>query len=258
MSPQVETASKMLAWLDEQTMITSPVRYAIELACFDLLGKQSHQTVAALLWSTHTDRIPCHTTLKSWAEHVDFNQWTGRALKIKMGLLDPDIEYHRVKAMLIAQPAIQLRLDANGSWGLSHARRMCKLAEPYPNVVIEQPLAKDQFEALDQLQLNTTTIIALDESFILSPDAALATTCREIVVKPMYAGGLSISKMRCSQIAEAQKRICVTHALEGAVGRAGTQHFAAGINTNGAHGVGHATSAGYVTLNQSDGHGVVQ
>ena len=248
----------MLEWLGKQELIASPVRYAIELACFDLLGKQSSQSVAALLWRTYTEQIPCHTTLKSWAEHDDFTQWADRAVKIKVGLLDPDIEHDRIKAILSAHPAIRLRLDANGSWGLPHARRMCQLAEPYPNVVIEQPLKKEQFKALDELQRNTATIIALDESFALSPDTALDTECKEIVVKPMYAGGLSISKMRCSQIIKARKRICVTHALEGAVGRAGAQHFAAGINTDGAHGVGHTTNSGYFNLDQSDGHGVVQ
>lgn len=255
--PQLDSASAMLKWLDEQEAIVSPVKYAMELACFDLIGKQSRKTVAALLWKTPANRIPCHTTLKSWAEHDDLTQWSGLALKLKMGLLDPDVEHARINSMLSAQPNIRVRLDANGAWSLSHAQRMCALTERYPNVVIEQPLASEQFEALHQLQRNTATVIALDESFALNPSASLDTECREIVVKPMYAGGLMSAKKHCEQIAKAHKGICITHALEGPIGRAGAQHFAAGIHTDGAHGVGDETSVDHVTIMQTDGHGVV-
>ena len=202
--------------------------------------------------------MPCHTTLSAWTELQRPERWGSRPLKLKVGKIDPADEYNHLSAVLTQHPSIRLRLDANGAWALSHAQRICALTAAYPNVIIEQPLPAHAFESLADLQQQTTTVIALDESFVLSPEQALTTGCLEMVVKPMYAGGLMASQRLCNRILKANRRICITHALEGPVGRAGAQHFAAGIPTDGAHGVGNDSSADYVNLKNAYGHGAVQ
>lgn len=252
------TPEVICAWLEAPNLLTSPAQYALELACFDLLGKLKHTTVAALLWDNPQTSIPCHTTLDAWSDLQRPRRWAQRPLKLKVGKLDPADEYAYLNDVLTQHPSIRLRLDANGAWSLTHAQRMCALTAAYPNVIVEQPLPADAFESLANLQRQTTTVIALDESFILSPAQSLSTGCLEMVVKPMYAGGLNASKRACNRILTAKRRVCVTHALEGSVGRAGAQHFAAGVPTNGAHGVGNNSSADYVKLKNAYGHGAVQ
>lgn len=254
----MNTVHTIIDWVAAHDHLASPVKYALELACLDLLGQQTHQTLAAILWQAPNLSVPCHRTLSTWSELNHAPQEGSQAFKIKVGKLEEADEYERLNSILSQHPTVRLRLDANGSWGLDHAQRMCALAAACPNIIIEQPLRATALEELDTLQRNTPTRIALDESFALNPEGSLSTSCQEIVIKPMYAGGLFMSQKLCERILETRKQICVTHALEGPVGRAGAQHFAAGVQTDGAHGVGDDTHSQYVTLTNALGHGVVQ
>ena len=135
---------------------------------------------------------------------------------------------------------------------------MCALVTAEQHIVFEQPLAPDAMNELDALQQQTPAQIALDESFVLDPTSALDTQCRGVVIKPMFTGGLNAAREQAIASEDVGKVVCVTHALEGRIGRAGAQHFATGITGHAAHGVGFDGQSGLLEITQTPGHGVQQ
>lgn len=244
-------------WLDH-AQISSLCRYAVELAYFNLIASIEGKCLADYLWDSYSETIPCHRLISSWQTLFERPQTPDEAIKIKGGTLEPADEYSLFSAVLDKHPQLNLRIDANGSWDLAHAQRMCMLAERQPQIIVEQPLSAERFEDLDLLQRQTKTRIALDESMALDPSACLDTACLGVVLKPMYCGGLLRSKALYETMVSTKEDICITHALEGAIGRAGAQHLAAGIPTRTAHGVSDLVYRPFVTLRQSLEFGDVQ
>ena len=161
--------------------------------------------------------------------------------------------------LITKQPKLMLRLDANGAWTYDQARTICDALSGASDLIIEQPLDPRDLRGLDTLQNNTSHIIALDESLVFDEQAALDTSCKQCVVKPMYMGGLRQSQLFVAKAQALQKSICVTHVLESEVGRAGALHFAAGVNDKGPHGVADPLRyEASVRIPDTVGHGILQ
>ena len=253
----VSSAHEALSMLNANT-ISSPAQYALELACYDLLARQKGVSLASLLWSTPNQAVLAHRALRSWAELLSMPGTPAAPIKLKVGLQPAHHELEQLDSVLKRFPSITLRLDANGSWSLEHAKKMCALVGPEHHVIFEQPLAAEAFDELDALQQRTPAQIALDESFVLDPSAALGTQCRGMVIKPMFTGGINAAREQARTSMDLGKSVCVTHALEGRVGRAGAQHLAAGIKMGVAHGIGFEGQSGFISIAQTIGHGVLQ
>ena len=97
--------------------------------------------------------------------------------------------------------------------------------------VLEQPLGRDAFDAHAVLrrELGGRRALALDESLyepgglrrIIAAEAA-----DEVVVKPMFCGGLLAARVLVKRASAAGLAVSITHALESLVGRLGALHLA--------------------------------
>ena len=171
------SVSEALSIIQTKTM-SSPARYAIELACYDLKARQKSIPLACLLWSKPNQAVLAHRPLRSWTELLSMPTAPVVPIKLKVGLQPPHKELEYLASVLDRFPTITLRLDANGSWSLEHAKQMCALVNPEHHVIFEQPLAPESMRELDALQQETPAQIALDESFVLDRTSALGTQCR--------------------------------------------------------------------------------
>ncbi|HWM72210.1 MAG TPA: enolase C-terminal domain-like protein [Nocardioides sp.] len=110
-----------------------------EVACLDLVGHEVGRPVSDLLGGAVRERVPFSGYLfykwaghpgrpdDGWGEALDpdgivvqakrmVDEWGFGALKLKGGVLHPDLECDAIEALREAYPELPLRLDPNGAW----------------------------------------------------------------------------------------------------------------------------------------------
>lgn len=127
---------------------TSPAIAAVEMACWDILGKVCGQPVCALMGGRVRDRAEEISYLGLDTPDVmsdlaaESVQAGYRTLYFKVGSDDPELDIDRVRAVRAGAGAdARLRVDANESWSaaatIATVRRMAELGLEF----IEQPVS---------------------------------------------------------------------------------------------------------------------
>lgn len=172
---------------------------AVEMAAWDLEAKLAGVPLARHLGGV-VDRVPVGVSvgiqptddelLRTVEEHLT-RGYRKIKVKIKPGR---DVEMlGRVRERFGAD--VPLMADANSAYTLDDAARLAEL-DDLGLMMIEQPLAHDDYRDHARLQERLRTPICLDESIRSARDAALAFelgSCRIVNVKPGRVGGLASS-----------------------------------------------------------------
>ena len=109
------------------------------------------------------------------------------ALKLKVGV-EGDIE--RVEAVRNVSSQT-IRVDANGGWKVGEAIKKIKILKELGVELVEQPLAKDDFEGYRQLAGKTALPVWLDESVITLEDLKkFRGLASGVVLKIQKMGGI--------------------------------------------------------------------
>ena len=83
--------------------------------------------------------------------------------------------------------------------------------------------------------------MSADESFAYDPEGTVGIPgLSEIVIKPMFLGGVAQAFHWARRIRDTGLGVCITHAFESNVGRMGALHLSAALNDGGTHGVSTA------------------
>jgi O-succinylbenzoate synthase len=163
-------------------------------------------------------------------DESDARAATTPCLKIKVGAAPFADDLARAKRIARAAPEAALRVDANRRWPRGEAiARLAALRDALGDALeyVEEPCE----HAHELLASALPVPIALDESLVAITDDDLAAALRApglaaLVLKPTLLGGF----VRCLELAAAArahgKWPVVTHALEGAVGRAAVGELA--------------------------------
>jgi L-Ala-D/L-Glu epimerase len=184
------------------------VRAALDLACYDWLGKRADLPVWKLLG---VDRQRCVATSLTVginppeiaAARTEEVLARTRALVLKVKLGQP-AGYEADQEMFVAvQQAAkhtkevtgiepQWRVDANGGWTLETAKTMIPWLADRNVTYVEQPLAQGDEESLRALYLHSELPIFADESVRTARDVAdLADRIHGVNLKLMKCGGIS-------------------------------------------------------------------
>ncbi|WP_316571055.1 o-succinylbenzoate synthase [Neobacillus sp. YIM B06451] len=168
---------------------------AIELALWDLYAKQKHVSLAKLIGG-EADKIPSGVVVASKDEAEALEQTAMyveegyQRIKVK---ISPANDYRLLSRIRNAFPDLPIMADANSAYTLNDADRL-KALDELGLLMIEQPLAHNDFLEHAKLQKKLATPICLDESINSYEDAVLAAelgSCRIISVKVGKVGGLS-------------------------------------------------------------------
>ncbi len=164
-------------------------------------------------------------------------------LKLKVGISEPEHELKLLTQLCRNLPkSVQLRLDANRAWDLETARTYLKAICHLPIESLEEPLAKSDIETLINLQGETGTIIALDETIsdLAKKNQTPYPPIRRIILKPMILGGLlpSLQLGQCAR--QLGIEVVVTTTVDSAAGVWAASQLAAALDTDGklCHGLG--------------------
>lgn len=188
---------------------------AVELALFDLAGKKWGISLSEMIRSvceklkiqpaekinTQSSQrlvyslvIPLLDKKNLFGFLENIKGYGFRYAKIKVNSENP---YERVElTRSILGEEIELRVDANCSWGMENAPGLIKELRNLGVVSVEQPLSEDDFQGSAELLKSGFMHISMDESVISENDvkkAAAHKACDIINVRVSKCGGISES-----------------------------------------------------------------
>ncbi|MNK62420.1 L-Ala-D/L-Glu epimerase [compost metagenome] len=248
----------------------------IELACLDLLARETGVSLASILTPSGVplERVPANALLVSREPEelaaearMRVRQGFG-TLKVKVGVGAIADDVARIRAVRDAVgPLIRLRADANGAWDLSTADAALRALMPFDLQYLEQPVMDP--EALATLHERAYLPLAADES---AQDSHVVERLLErrsvdwLILKPMALGGLRYTRELVQKAREAGIGVTLTSVLDRGVGTAGALHLAAALGLDSAcglsnthmdapHFVGPMPEGGELMI-RSPGHGL--
>jgi L-alanine-DL-glutamate epimerase-like enolase superfamily enzyme len=186
--------------MDNTLLGCNAAKGAIDVACWDILGKSVGLPVCDLLGGRLQDSFPLFLavpvdSLESMAGHVerDFAQGI-RVFQVKVGD-DPTTDVARVRAVLeAAGPSSTVIADANGGWNLQSALIAARALDGLP-VRLEQPCRT--LTDCAEVRKHTSLPMILDECVVTIEDLMLAKLTAGV-------GGLNIKVSRLGGFTKAR------------------------------------------------------
>lgn len=188
------------AKMDEALVLNGAAKAAIDIACYDILGKVSGLPVHTLLGGKQ-EQPPTIPIVLSILEPEVLAKQAKEAIqagyteiKMKLGT-DPVKDVERVRAVREAVgPHIPIKVDANQGWKtVPIARQVMRDLEPYRLAWVEQPLPKGDHSFFKRLKEQTSIPLMADESLVESQDLRtflLDGSVDFINIKLMKSGGI--------------------------------------------------------------------
>ncbi len=183
------------------------VRAPVDVACWDILGKQAGMPVYQLLGGAAQDRVALYRAISQDAPEAmarsiaDYRAEGYRKFQLKVGG-DADEDIDRIRACrAVLEPRDVLVADANTGWTRAEAARVVAAVSDL-DVCIEQPCRT--YEACLSIRLRTARPFVLDE-IITGPDMLV----RGLVDDAMDIINLKISKVGGLTRAKLMRDLCV-------------------------------------------------
>jgi muconate cycloisomerase len=185
---------------------------ALEMALLDIAGKRLGAPVAQLLGGVHRHEVPLSVSIAN----PDFDEDLGfakqcaddgiRLYKVKTGFLSHAEDMKRMERLRATLPAdADIRIDYNQGLDPWNALRQLRDMESFAPTFIEQPVKRDQRQAMAAITAALDTPIMADES-VFTPAEAIDMVringCDLISVKIMKSGGI-VRAREVAAIAEA-------------------------------------------------------
>lgn len=196
---------------------------AIDLALWDIAGKQAHLSIAALLGGPVRDALVWHATLSigtpaTMAAEAKAAVAAGHSeIKMKVGAARLADDVERIIAVREAiGPEIALMVDANQGWrDPATAIRAIHAIAPAAPVWIEQPIRADDFAGLAEVRRATGIAQMADEGVYSARDGLRIVELRAadlINVKLMKTGGIT-EAVRLIAVCEAAGLRCMVGSM---------------------------------------------
>ena len=207
----------------------APARCALDLALYDRIARQRGLPLYQLLGLPKPQPMPTSFTIaidtpEAMAQMAAENSHMP-IIKVKLGSDDDEA---RLKAIRAARPDALLRVDANAGWTLEEAIRQVQVLEVYDLEMIEQPLPKDQIEAMGEVQKHTRLPLVADESVQTLQDVErlAAAGVRGINLKLMKVGGLTPGLCMLQRARELGLQVMLGCMVETSLGTTAMAHLA--------------------------------
>jgi L-alanine-DL-glutamate epimerase-like enolase superfamily enzyme len=177
---------------------------ALDIAGWDIYGKLKRKKLYEL-WKADISKNPVTDytigidSIEKMAEKLKEKPWP--IYKIKVGTAD-DIAI--VKALRGNTEAI-LRVDANAAWDVQTALKLIPQLKDLGVELVEQPLAKDDWEGMKKLYDQSTLPLYADEACVFETDVE---KCKN------HFHGINIKLTKCSGITPALRMIRKARDLE--------------------------------------------
>jgi o-succinylbenzoate synthase len=205
-------------------VLSPPARCAALTALMDLRGRRAEAGRSSS--PAEARPVPCNATLVAGEPAqvaADAERWAAdgfSTFKLKLGAGD-DVEQVRAVRAAVG-PAARIRVDANGAWDVSTAKRTLAALEEFDIELAEQPVAT--LEETTEIANTTSIPIAGDESVETRADAE-----RAVAMGACGLTGVKLSKVGGPEAAISIAEVLpsyVSSALDGPVGIAAAAQVA--------------------------------
>ncbi len=241
------TVEQMVADLEskkrmvEKFALTDPERYwhylhhlfpenpflvcALDMAAWDLFGNMKGKKLYQL-WNTNWENTPV-TDYTIGIDNIDkmlvkMKEQPWPVYKVKLGT-DQDIAI--IKALRAETDAI-IRVDANAGWTLEEAKEKIPQLAELGVEMIEQPLAKDNWEGMQQLYQESSLPLFADESCVFEQDVLrCANHFHGINIKLTKCSGLTPARRMIEKGRELGLKIMMGSMNESSIGAAAVANF---------------------------------
>lgn len=241
------TVEQMVADLEskkqmvEKFALTDPERYwhylhhlfpenpflvcALDMAAWDLFGNMKGKKLYQL-WNTQWENTPV-TDYTIGIDNIDkmlfkMKEQPWPVYKVKLGT-DQDIAI--IKALRASTDAV-IRVDANAGWTLDEAKEKIPQLAALGVEMIEQPLAKDNWEGMLQLYQESTLPLFADESCVFEQDVPrCANHFHGINIKLTKCSGLTPARRMIEKGRELGLKIMMGSMNESSIGAAAVANF---------------------------------
>jgi len=204
------------------------LKFGLDTLYHDYSSKQKGVSLAEYLFPELSAlEIPSNavlgiTDVKSSLNHATKMVHDGfKTLKVKVGN-DFEKEYQLLDALRSEFPAVQIRIDANRSWGLKEAISNLRQLEDLNIEYCEEPLISEEVDQLSVLKEETTIKLAADESIRNKKDAGILSVQNGFdvfVLKPMMIGSFLEIYVTKQQASSHYIDMVFTTSLESKIGR---------------------------------------
>ncbi len=150
---------------------TSPAIAAVEMACWDIVGKVADLPLVTLFGGRVRDRVEYFWYLKRTDVEGTANDAAEavargfRTLYLKVGWGEPEEDIALVEAVReAAGPDARIRIDANESWSTSAALRIIRRMEPHGLELAEQPISGRNLDEMVYLRSRLETPLLANEA----------------------------------------------------------------------------------------------
>jgi L-alanine-DL-glutamate epimerase-like enolase superfamily enzyme len=177
---------------------------ALDMAAWDIYGKLQKKPLHEI-WELDTAASPATDytigidTIEKMVEKIKAKPWP--IYKIKLGTAE-DITI--MEALRIQTNAV-FRVDANAGWTTEEALTIIPRLKELGVELIEQPLAKDNWEGMKVLYHQSVLPLIADESCVIESDVE---KCHK------HFHGINIKLTKCSGVTPARRMITRARALE--------------------------------------------
>ena len=208
-------------------------RSAIDIACWDILGKTAGLPVATLLGGVLAPDFPLYEAVplaapEAMAEFVERRSAHGvRQFQLKVGN-DPLDDAERTRAVLERTgPEVTVIADSNGGWNIPQALSAVRAMAGLP-IYIEQPCRRTADCAI--VQASSTLPLVLDESVLTLDDlfdAKHLAHAGSINIKLSRVGGISAAARMRDSAHDLGMTVSIEDTWGGDITSAAVSHIAA-------------------------------
>ena len=241
---------------------------AVDLALWDRAGKREGRPVSTLLADRPEKAVRVNATIMA-VDRAAAAAAAGAAaragftcVKIKVGAGDDAGRVAAVRAA--AGPHVELRLDANGAWGVDEAVAAIEALAPAGLELVEEPV--HGIEAMRAVRDRVPVRIAMDET-AAEPGSLTAGVADAVCLKVSRCGGISALLAQATLARASGAEAYVSSTFDGPLGVAAAVHCAAALRPSAACGLATLglfadepavlpVRAGHITVPEAPGLGV--
>jgi L-alanine-DL-glutamate epimerase-like enolase superfamily enzyme len=192
---------------------------AIEIACWDIIGKATKQPIYKLLGGRKKD-VKCYASVlrgykpKPAVKTVENAESEGfKAVKLRIGMgVDQDEEI--LREVRNAFPDIEIMVDANSAYqSVNEALKIAKICDKYNITWLEEPIPTDNLNGLAKIKANSPVQIAGGENDmgIFRFEDILSRDCFDIVQPDVTRSGGFLQLKKIDAMAEVKGVQCIPH-----------------------------------------------
>ncbi len=251
--------------MDKVVYANTVAKAAVDYALHDIIGKKLNVPLYKLLGGgKYFDKIPTRASVgiddpdKMAAKAKMLHEMGFGGIKMKVGL-EPIKDIERVKAIREAiGPDMLIDIDVNGAYRAKEAVYMLKRVEDCGNIIVEQPVARDDYEGMRYVRGRVDIPIGACEAALTQQQIMRLIrmdACDFFNYKPTRSGGIFPAKQSIHMIEAAGKFVVLSEQLGSSVELSAVGHLAFSTPTimvPGGYAAGVMGMAGRFTTEGSD------